>query len=161
MPALFAWVPYLTRRDNELIGSIKITKNGSGDNTPVTFSFTEELDGMTSRQFLLDFCGASKRRNILIFCLRIVGGISDVRLTSAGFLLQKCRPNEHPRMKQCKAKRNVQFGGGVTYDWIYDPYYSSGLTNKSLSSRQCSSFCHTSLQIVISSVDSVIRPLSY
>ena len=49
MPALFAWVPYLTRRDNELIGSIKITKNGSGDNTPVTFSFTEELDGMTSR----------------------------------------------------------------------------------------------------------------
>lgn len=50
------------------------------------------------------------------------------------FLLQKCQPNEHPRMKQCKDKRNVQFGGGVTYNWIYDPYYSSGLKNKSLSS---------------------------
>jgi len=36
-------------------------------------------------------------------------------------------------MKQCKDKRNVQFGGGVTYNWIYDPYYSTGWTNKLLS----------------------------
>lgn len=46
--------------------------------------------------------------------------------------MQKCPSNEHPRMKQCKANRNVQFEGGVTYNWIYDPYYSSGWANQSL-----------------------------
>ena len=29
-------------------------------------------------------------------------------------------------MEQCKSNRHVQFAGGRTYNWIYDPYYAQG-----------------------------------
>ena len=30
-------------------------------------------------------------------------------------------------MAQCKSNRHVQFAGGQTFNWIYDPYYAQGL----------------------------------
>ncbi|KAK2566912.1 A disintegrin and metalloproteinase with thrombospondin motifs 18 [Acropora cervicornis] len=44
-----------------------------------------------------------------------------------GLTKRRCQPNsEHPRMEQCRNKRNVQFEGAIkTFNWIYDPSFVS------------------------------------
>ncbi|XP_067058083.1 A disintegrin and metalloproteinase with thrombospondin motifs 6-like [Acropora muricata] len=38
---------------------------------------------------------------------------------------EKCTPySPNPRNEQCKSNRHIQFQGGKTYDWIYDPRFA-------------------------------------
>ncbi|XP_029192648.2 A disintegrin and metalloproteinase with thrombospondin motifs 6-like isoform X2 [Acropora millepora] len=56
------------------------------------------------------------------------GSLCGGRGTEYRYCNKRCPPNsEHPRMEQCRNKRNVQFEGPIkTFNWIYDPSFVSG-----------------------------------